>query len=1215
MKQTLRLIFFLFLFVFQGKSSILIAQAPGATCATATTLAIGACAGSQTMTDFTSEVTSPAISCISGGVFRREGWYSFTVPAGPSQNITVTGTSITTNSDLAIQIISGTCPVEAQVTCANATTGGSAQTEQATMTTGVLGVATTYFVRIINLGSAVNMLMQNICINNTTANDNCAGAQPITPAASCSPATTTAGTLSGATSSNVPGSGCNPTANNDVWYSFVASGSTQTVTVAPTGTLTMDADFELFETACGGTNLVDILGGICEDNFGVGISETGTFSGLTPGLTYWVRVFDNNTSVATSSTFSISIVTLANDDCSSAIPLTVGLACTPTSGCDDNATDSGIPPAGCATAGTPDDDVWYRFVATTASHVVTVVGSTGFTPVFEVYSNCAGTTVAGGCMVGTAGSTISSVVTGLTPGATYYVRVYDFGSGYPSTTTFTICIGNQPPANNDCAGAVNITPSCTCVLGTSMFNGDVASATQTIAATCSGAGTANDDVWYKFTTTATPGQSYVITVSGSASFNAVFQVYSGSCGGTNVTCINATGTGGTETATLVAGVALAVNTTYWVRVYDATTTAYPATTTFSICITIPPLNDACPGTTITPGVTCVNTVGNLCGASSSGVAATCGGTPTDDVWYSFIAAGTTQIITVTPCGTMNPVIQVFSGSCGGTSISCTNLLGAGGAETVTLTGLGVGTTYWVRVYDFTGAPACTAFGICITTPPANDDCVGAINLTPATNCVNTTGTDAGATQSMVAGTCGGTPNDDVWYSFTASTSNQTITVVGCASFNPVVEAYSGTCGSLTSLGCVNTTGTGGTETLTLTGLTSGTVYYIRVYDFTAAYPACTTFSICVTSPIPNDCSNAYNICTNFSFPISPWGIGSVNDVPPAGTLGNPTYVFGDGALSPWGTDHAGCLLNGEISATWWIINVSGSGSLEFVMGGGGTMAGFNDWIMWPYTTCGAITSGNVAPVRCNWNQSTTGGTGCVSVIPPGGNAGNFETPIAVVAGSQYCVCFTNWSGVTTSLSLTFGGSASVTCLPLPIDLLSFTGEKQSDGTNLLKWTTGTETNNDYFLIKKSKDAVYWENLGIIPGAGNSYSPRSYQMEDESPETGINYYRLFQIDYNGMTVPFNVVSIENNYSLISVINVHPNPTNEDINFDFITNLRGKVHIQIIDYLGRIVAEEDKTASIGKSALNAKMSHLPNGIYSLIISFDQTGIVYVNKIVKN
>ena len=70
-----------------GMLNPLKAQPPGATCTTATSLAIGACAGSQTMMDFTIEGTTPAISCISG-TFRREGWYSFTVPAGPSQNIT-----------------------------------------------------------------------------------------------------------------------------------------------------------------------------------------------------------------------------------------------------------------------------------------------------------------------------------------------------------------------------------------------------------------------------------------------------------------------------------------------------------------------------------------------------------------------------------------------------------------------------------------------------------------------------------------------------------------------------------------------------------------------------------------------------------------------------------------------------------------------------------------------------------------------------------------------------------------------------------------------------------------------------------------------------------------------------------------------------------------------------------------------------------------------
>ncbi len=504
-----------------------------------------------------------------------------------------------------------------------------------------------------------------------------------------------------------------------------------------------------------------------------------------------------------------------------------------------------------------------------------------------------------------------------------------------------------------------------------------------------------------------------------------------------------------------------------------------------------------------------------------------------------MATSTTNVVHVVPCASMNVVIQAFSTSCGGTSIGCANVLGAGGTETLTLSGLTVGLTYWVRVYDFTGSSVCNTFTICVSTPPINDPCSGAIALTPNTTCVLTSGTVLSSSQSYPAN-CGGVVTGDVWYTFLATGTTQTITVNGSAGINIVYELFSSNpCGGAgTSLGCINATGIGGNETNAWTGITIGNQYWIRVYDFSGA-PTSFTFAICVVTPVivASDCNTGYNICTNASFSISPTGVGFVNDIPTSGSFGNPIYTLGDAIMSPWGTDHSGCLLGGEINSTWWIVNISASGSLEFTLGVG-TQTGFTDWIMYPYTptTCAQLPGGTIAPVRCNWNAQASGGTGCVSVIPGGGNPNNYEPPLAVLAGQQYVICFTNWSGLTTTVPLVFGGTAGVTCSPLPIELVSFTGEKQKDGTNLLFWTTATETNNDYFVMTRSTDGLNWENIGIVQGAGNSVSSIDYQLRDNNPPNTINYYRLVQVDYNGQSLPSGIVSINNSHGVAVILKV-------------------------------------------------------------------------------
>lgn len=64
--------------------------------------------------------------------------------------------------------------------------------------------------------------------------------------------------------------------------------------------------------------------------------------------------------------------------------------------------------------------------------------------------------------------------------------------------------------------------------------------------------------------------------------------------------------------------------------------------------------------------------------------------------------------------------------------------------------------------------------------------------------------------------------------------------------------------------------------------------------------------------------------------------------------GNPDLLQGDFINSSWGSDNWGCLRSNELNSTWMIVNISGSGSLEFTFGGLGSQAGFYDWMIYPY---------------------------------------------------------------------------------------------------------------------------------------------------------------------------------------------------------------------------------------------------------------------------
>ncbi|MCS7086585.1 MAG: hypothetical protein NZ534_11005, partial [Bacteroidia bacterium] len=168
-------------------------------------------------------------------------------------------------------------------------------------------------------------------------------------------------------------------------------------------------------------------------------------------------------------------------------------------------------------------------------------------------------------------------------------------------------------------------------------------------------------------------------------------------------------------------------------------------------------------------------------------------------------------------------------------------------------------TYFLIV-DYWPAPDNSLFSLNINfnaTIP-NDECSGAITLTPGATCSNFSGTVSQATGSPGVPTCVGVANDDVWFKFTAIAFQHNITVTGSSGFDAVLQVFSGSCGNLASLACLDATGNGGVETAVLSGLSIGATYYMRVYHYYTALASTPGFSICVTTPTPSndDCSAA-----------------------------------------------------------------------------------------------------------------------------------------------------------------------------------------------------------------------------------------------------------------------------------------------------------------------------------------------------------------------
>lgn len=363
------------------------------------------------------------------------------------------------------------------------------------------------------------------------------------------------------------------------------------------------------------------------------------------------------------------------------------------------ATNTAIP-ANCGGAANA-RDVWFKFVAPNPSVTVRIYGSGGFIPRVSVYDNAL--TLLPNCVVGLQGLIANTAASGLTVGATYYVRVYHDNTGTQATATATVSGG--------VVTGLTVTP------GTNYSNP---------ASAFSGYSPQNQ------------GPRITFTGGGGNGAAAGWVTPTAATGVLPLTAANLALTGGSG---YTSAPTVTIESPDW-----------GITGEFGIVLFSLPENDECSGaiglTNLTNN-TCVlgqnSASTNTQGATASAEATVCG-TPDDDLWYKFTAIDVNTRIEVIGTGTFDAAFQVYNGgvspgACvGKTALVCIDANGAGVVDSATVATV-VGNTYFVRVFHTgTGTAIGETFTICVNSAPpvcvaapiaptnASSVCVGTVTL-------------------------------------------------------------------------------------------------------------------------------------------------------------------------------------------------------------------------------------------------------------------------------------------------------------------------------------------------------------------------------------------------------------------------------------------------------------------------------------------------------
>ncbi len=162
----------------------------------------------------------------------------------------------------------------------------------------------------------------------------------------------------------------------------------------------------------------------------------------------------------------------------------------------------------------------------------------------------------------------------------------------------------------------------------------------------------------------------------------------------------------------------------------------------------------------------------------------------------------------------------------------------------------------------------------------------------------------------------------------------------------------------------------------------------------------------------------------------------------------------------------------------------------------------------------------------------------------------------------------------------------------------------------LHWQTASETNNRGFESEHSTEGNYWRNIDFVKGNGTSYKLNKYQFIHELPVSGMNYYRLKQLDYGGNFEYSEIRSVNFENDNIPFIQIFPNPIKEDLlNVNIGIELKQEADIRIYDLTGKIWLHQPTFNTENQLNIN----ELFNGIY--IVETVANGQMIRQKLIKN
>lgn len=167
---------------------------------------------------------------------------------------------------------------------------------------------------------------------------------------------------------------------------------------------------------------------------------------------------------------------------------------------------------------------------------------------------------------------------------------------------------------------------------------------------------------------------------------------------------------------------------------------------------------------------------------------------------------------------------------------------------------------------------------------------------------------------------------------------------------------------------------------------------------------------------------------------------------------------------------------------------------------------------------------------------------------------------------------------------------------LPVSLKSF--EVKNEGKrNLLIWSTVSENNNNHFDIYRKSGSGEFEKIETVNGQGTTSQQQNYFFTDNSVFFGTVYYKLVQVDRNGIETVLGIKAISADFNAVNLYVADYAENNLIIKV--VNGEEGKAQIKLTDISGVLLIDDEVLLNVGDNVFSFN-KHLNKGVYVLSFS---------------